>query len=60
MIIGIIMTVLSGLCTAGMTIGATTGLITWTPVNTQIGDQSVMVVATDTGGARDSRPSSCT
>jgi RHS repeat-associated protein len=35
---------------SGMTINATTGLIAWTPTLAQVGDHSVVVRVTDTGG----------
>jgi hypothetical protein len=37
----------------GMTIGTTTGLIQWTPTESQIGDHSVQVRVTDSGGLFD-------
>jgi len=35
---------------AGMTISATTGLMQWTPASNEVGDQSVTIVAQDSGG----------
>lgn len=40
---------------AGMTIDPSTGVITWTPTNDQVGNQSVVVVVTDSGGLTDSQ-----
>jgi Bacterial Ig domain/Putative Ig domain/Multicopper oxidase len=36
---------------AGMTINATSGVISWMPTNTQVGDNNVTVKATDSSGA---------
>lgn len=37
---------------SGMTIDATTGIIQWTPIGAQIGEQSITVAAVDLGGLR--------
>lgn len=40
---------------AGMTIGSTSGLIQWTPVGSQLGDNSVALKVTDTAGNFDTQ-----
>lgn len=39
----------------GMVINATTGVITWTPTNAQVGNNAVTVVVTDSGTATDTQ-----
>jgi hypothetical protein len=39
----------------GMTIDGTSGLITWTPTNSQVGPNSVVVVVTDGNGGNDTQ-----